>query len=614
MSTVTSPSTCVPAERGDGGTEKPTRGAEGSEPTAASSRGKGASRAAAPRRGALVVLLRPALLVALRCAGGRRRRRLARRSPPPPLQSPPADVAPPEGSGSFTPAPTPEPVPSSTYPPGTGGRVYAENCSGCHGAAGRGPRRPAARRRPASPASSAPMVERGRHQHAAVRRRAERRRTWTPSSDFVAAELADPDARTAQVAPGGDLFRLYCSGCHSATGSGGAHAEPSTTRPTSASTRAAEALAAMILGRGNMPAFAGNTFDVRQQAAVAPLRAGARRPAVAGRRRARLPRARARGRRRRRRAPAPHPHRRLARLAVAKGRRRERRRRTRPGASAAPDRRGRSASGITATIGGAVVFAVCFVRRTRATPGSAARSPSRCSASASRSPSGAATWPATRSSPAGTRCRPTTATGRPRSRRSSTSTRRCSPAAASSSSSWSSASACSPSARSCCSARSARGRATASSPRAGARAAGSSTSDGEPVTARRPRHRRLPRRLPRGRRPTKADSQVVLLHFVNGEFTPPAGPRDLEPRGLRRLLARLHARRLPGGPVRRRRPGAALPVPPVDVRRAARRGADRRPGRPAAAAAAAGHRRRRRTSTRRATSPSPSAPASGTPR
>ena len=31
----------------------------------------------------------------------------------------------------------------------------------------------------------------------------------------------------------------------------------------------AEALAAMILGRGNMPAFAGNTFDVRQQAAVA---------------------------------------------------------------------------------------------------------------------------------------------------------------------------------------------------------------------------------------------------------------------------------------------------------------------------------------------------------
>ena len=31
----------------------------------------------------------------------------------------------------------------------------------------------------------------------------------------------------------------------------------------------AEALAAMILGRGNMPAFAGNTFDVRQQTAVA---------------------------------------------------------------------------------------------------------------------------------------------------------------------------------------------------------------------------------------------------------------------------------------------------------------------------------------------------------
>ena len=41
------------------------------------------------------------------------------------------------------------------------------------------------------------------------------------------------------------------------------------TRPNIAKYPAAEALAAMILGRGNMPVFAGNTFDVRQQAAVA---------------------------------------------------------------------------------------------------------------------------------------------------------------------------------------------------------------------------------------------------------------------------------------------------------------------------------------------------------
>ncbi len=79
--------------------------------------------------------------------------------------------------------------------------------------------------------------------------------------------------------------------------------------------------------------------------------------------------------------------------------------------------------GIVATIAGAVSFAVCFVDRTRATPGSAARSPSRCSAWVSRSRSGAATWPTTRSSPAGTRCRPTTPRVGPRWPRSSTSTR-----------------------------------------------------------------------------------------------------------------------------------------------------------------------------------------------
>ena len=92
----------------------------------------------------------------------------------------------------------------------------------------------------------------------------------------------------------------------------------------------------------------------------------------------------------------------------------------------------------------------------------------------------------------------------------------------------------------------------------------------------------------------KADSQIVLLHFVNGEFTPAARARDVEPRGLRRLLARLHPRRLLRGPVRRRGPAAAVPVPPVDVRRPQRRRAHQRPGEPPAAAAAAGHRRRGR--------------------
>jgi ubiquinol-cytochrome c reductase cytochrome c subunit len=87
-------------------------------------------------------------------------------------------------------------------------------------------------------------------------------------AQYVAQELADPESHKAETPPGGDLFRLYCSGCHSSTGSGGAM-PVGNNAPNIRQYPAAEALAALILGRGNMPAFAGNTFGVRQQTSVA---------------------------------------------------------------------------------------------------------------------------------------------------------------------------------------------------------------------------------------------------------------------------------------------------------------------------------------------------------
>jgi len=187
-------------------------------------------------------------------------------SPAPPLQTSPADVESPAGSGSFTPAATPEPVPSTTYAPGTGGRLYAENCAGCHGARGEGYVGP-----PLAPAGFAslvaPMVAEGGINMPPFGEVLSEE-DIDAVSEYVAAELADPESRTAEVAPGGDLFRLYCAGCHSATGSGGAM-PVGNNAPNIRTYPAAEALAAMILGRGNMPAFAGNTFDVRQQTSVA---------------------------------------------------------------------------------------------------------------------------------------------------------------------------------------------------------------------------------------------------------------------------------------------------------------------------------------------------------
>jgi ubiquinol-cytochrome c reductase cytochrome c subunit len=170
------------------------------------------------------------------------------------------------GSGSFTPAATPQPLASSTYAPGTGGRVFAENCSGCHGARGEGYVGP-----PLAPAGFASlvssMVEQGGVNMPPFGGVLSSR-DIDAVAQFVSQELADPASRTAETPQGGDLFRLYCSGCHSSTGSGGAM-PVGRNAPNIRQFPPAEALAAMILGPGNMPALAGNTFDVRQQTSVA---------------------------------------------------------------------------------------------------------------------------------------------------------------------------------------------------------------------------------------------------------------------------------------------------------------------------------------------------------
>lgn len=158
------------------------------------------------------------------------------------------------------------PMPVSTYPPGSGAAVFAENCSGCHGARGEGDVGPSLA--PAGFADLvAPMVERGGIRMPAFGGRLSDA-DINAVAGYVAQELADPASHEAAVGPGGDLYRLYCAGCHSATGRGGALTRGNNA-PDISQFPPAEALAAMILGPNNMPAFAGNTFTVRQQTAVA---------------------------------------------------------------------------------------------------------------------------------------------------------------------------------------------------------------------------------------------------------------------------------------------------------------------------------------------------------
>ena len=158
------------------------------------------------------------------------------------------------------------PAAEPTGQPTTGDGVFLQNCSGCHGPRGEGAFGP-----PLAPAGFAelvgPMVSQGGIQMPAFKD-ALTQQQIDAVAHYVATSIADPASHDAELGRGGDLYRLYCAGCHSATGRGGA-LTAGQNAPDIAQFPAAEALAAMILGRREMPAFAGNTFDVTQQTSVA---------------------------------------------------------------------------------------------------------------------------------------------------------------------------------------------------------------------------------------------------------------------------------------------------------------------------------------------------------
>ena len=109
-----------------------------------------------------------------------------------------------------------------------------------------------------------------------------------------------------------------------------------------------------------------------------------------------------------------------------------------------------------------------------------------------------------------------------------------------------------------------------------------------------------------------ADSQAILLHLDPASLELRGDALQLGAGGVRDLLQAMHACRLPGGTVPGPVPASHLPLPPIHLRCRARRRTDLRTGRaPAAAVAhAAGDRMGR--SSRWVTSPSRSAPPSGT--
>jgi ubiquinol-cytochrome c reductase cytochrome c subunit len=181
------------------------------------------------------------------------------------LSSSPAPIssvtAPSPGAASPSPA---------AAPAGSGAAIFAQNCSACHGPRGQGlicPSLTAA----GFPDLVADMVRRGgRLGPGLVMPPLQKTLSGAEISavaTYVSQELADPASRSANVADGGAIFRLYCSGCHGAIGRGGALARGKNA-VTYAGRPAASALAAMIVGPLNMPVFT-STLSITQQAAVA---------------------------------------------------------------------------------------------------------------------------------------------------------------------------------------------------------------------------------------------------------------------------------------------------------------------------------------------------------
>lgn len=146
-----------------------------------------------------------------------------------------------------------------------GASVYDNNCASCHGPQGKGgvgPTLAAA----AFPSMVAQKVLVGGGGMPAFGGK-------IPAADignvaaYVAQRLADPSATKATVADGSTIYLLYCGGCHGAAGRGGALVG-GRNAPSLQGRPPANALAAMVIGPGNMPVFTGS-LDTRQQASVA---------------------------------------------------------------------------------------------------------------------------------------------------------------------------------------------------------------------------------------------------------------------------------------------------------------------------------------------------------
>jgi ubiquinol-cytochrome c reductase cytochrome c subunit len=170
-----------------------------------------------------------------------------------------------------------QPPPGDTGSPRTGEQIWQQDCAICHGVDGRGSFQGPDISRSGTAAVDF-MVRTGRMpapfrrgQTAEVVARPQVGDTPRRSAQYTDAEIrrlveftgtvitgprvpARPDLAAADVARGGDLYRVNCSACHQMAGSGGALAYGTNGPPLDRATPV-QVIEAMRTGPGSMPVF-----------------------------------------------------------------------------------------------------------------------------------------------------------------------------------------------------------------------------------------------------------------------------------------------------------------------------------------------------------------------
>jgi ubiquinol-cytochrome c reductase cytochrome c subunit len=163
-----------------------------------------------------------------------------------------------------TPPPQQTPPPEAQGNPDTGRALYQQDCAVCHGPAGEGSFRGPDLRNSGTAAVDF-MLTTGRMPITAPKGdipRSDPKYSTDQIKGLVAyvsgfvsgPPVPDVDLSTADVAKGGDLYRLNCASCHQSVGAGGALAY-GTTAPALDQATPVQVVEAMRVGPGSMPVF-----------------------------------------------------------------------------------------------------------------------------------------------------------------------------------------------------------------------------------------------------------------------------------------------------------------------------------------------------------------------